>query len=210
MKYMKLTYALDDIKKLVWKQQGYEAIHAMFQLAHSYSVNVDELEELVYEGSIKHSIQTIICGKNEDRIDAIAKLMSGQAAERERLSGLNPIELRQYFYLLLRELQQPLELEFDKRIDYVVVRLTRLLEDCYRNKGQEEESEKLERFLFDLTHASIDIEEFIELHERFDSLVNLDRIQLFDLEMRDYLEDVWSWMEDLENCIRYLKLDCGI
>lgn len=101
MKYMKLTYALNDIEKSVWKQQGYEAIHAMFQLAHSYSVNVDELEELVYEGSIKHSIQTIICGKNEERIDAITKLMGGQAAERERLYGLNPIELRHYFYLLL-------------------------------------------------------------------------------------------------------------
>lgn len=212
---MKLTFALNDIEKLVWNQQGYEAIHAMFQLAHSYSVNVDELEELVYEGSIKHSIQTIICGKNEERMDAIAKLMGGQAAERERLYGLNPIELRHYFYLLLRELQQPLELEFDKAIDYVAVRLTRLLEERYRHRGYEEEeaeeeTEELERLLFDLTHASIDIEEFRELHERFDSLVNLNRIIRYDPEMCDYLGDVWSWMDFLEDCISYLKLDCGV
>ena len=202
---MKLTYALNSIKDLISKGRGYEAIQAMHQLARSCDVTIDELEELIELGSIKHSFKTIIRGDREERIDALVKLAGGGQSEPDRLNSLKKNELKHFLYLLVEALRYPLECEFDQVITDVIARLTMLLEECYQWTDFEEQITEIEQLITDLSEVSI--EEFKGLRSRFFDIIDLDYLYFKHCRVYDYVEDAWEWMFNLNHCIDFLNLN---
>lgn len=201
---MKLTYALNNIKNLISQERGYEAILGMRQVARSYGVTIDELEELIELGSIKHSLQTILRGDREERIDALVKLAGGGQSEPERLNSLKKIELKHFFYLLLKALRHPLECEFDQVITDVITRLTILLENHYQWVGSEEQVMEVEALIVDLSEVSID--EFEGVRERFFDIIDIDHLYRNYYQVYDYADVAWDWMFNLKQCVNFLNL----
>lgn len=204
MGVLKLTYALNNIKNLISQERGYEAILGMRQVARSYGVTINELEELIELGSIKHSLQTILRGDREERIDALVKLAGGGQSEPERLNSLKKIELKHFFYLLLKALRYPLECEFDQVITDVITRLTILLENYYQWEGSEEQIMEIEALIADLSEVSID--EFEGVRERFFDIIDIDHLYRNHYQVYDYAHVAWEWMCNLNHCINFLNL----
>ena len=67
---MNLTFSLDEVKESVSKEEGYEAIHAVHQLARAYGVRVEELDELIKEPFERffYSIQIKLISVSNDYI----------------------------------------------------------------------------------------------------------------------------------------------